>query len=354
MRILFRIFTGFLSSFVFILAIVLAIPMTRNIIFDEIAKHSNYNESQVEYYENLEKEYEENLNSLSEIQKKYEDAENKITQYQEQLNDKTTDIESLQSQIEDTNFKYDQANLEISNLNEELSILKQQHTDLKNQLANEIENNSENQELINSLNTHIAVLESNIANNENTISQLKLDMENYVQEIRDYSNTIAEYEQQIEELQFQIEEQRRIIENLQHDMGIDLSFYVSFDDFDVSIVNSLGKEKIFYDNDGENVVTLESLKGLDVYSLTVGYLVGSCSISNTLNSINLGEVTINPENTDISWYLWDPINQQYISFTDDNIDYLISLGYTNVGYSLYAVDYIDGILSFHINFGDFS
>ena len=354
MRILFRIFTGFLSSFVFILAIVLAIPMTRNIIFDEIANHSNYNESQVEYYENLEKEYEENLNSLSEIQKKYEDAENKITQYQEQLNDKTTDIESLQSQIDDTNLKYDQANLEISNLNEELSILKQQHTDLKNQLANEIENNSENQELINSLNTHIAVLESDIANNENTISQLELDIKNYVQEISGYSNTIAEYEQQIEELQFQIEEQRRIIENLQHDMGIDLSFYVSFDDYDVSIVNSLGEEKIFYDNDGENVVTLESLKGIDVYSLTVDYLVGSSSVSNTLYSVNLGEVTINPENTDISWFLWDPINQQYISFTDDNIDYLISLGYTNVGYNLYAVDYIDGILSFHINFSHFS
>ena len=84
MRILFRIFTGFLSSFVFILAIVLAIPMTRNIIFDEIAKHSNYNESQVEYYENLEKEYEENLNSLSEIQKKYESLQ-KVIEEKEQL-----------------------------------------------------------------------------------------------------------------------------------------------------------------------------------------------------------------------------------------------------------------------------
>ena len=354
MRILFRIITGFFSSLMIILIILLAIPVTRNLIFDEIAKNSYYYKSQIEYYETLEDEYNDNLNSLAEIQQKYTEAESKIDLYQTQLNEKTTDIELLQKQITDTNLKYDEANVTISDLNEELARLNQQYADLNEQLDNELANNSQNQELINSLNTHISILESDIENYQNIISKLDLDIENYIQEIENYNQIIADYEQQIEALRLQIDEQEQIIYELQHDLGIDLGFSVNFDNYDVSIVNSFGEEIIFYEHNGENTITLESLKGVDVYSLTVDYLIGNCSVGNSVNQIYLGEVTINPEACNINWYLWDPVNQIYIGFTDDNIKYLISLGYTNVGYDLYTVDYTDGVLSFHINFSDFS
>lgn len=354
MRIIFRIITGFLSSFVIIFVILLAIPITRNLIFDEIAKNSNYYKTQIEHYQTLEDEYNENLNSLAEIQQKYDEAESKIELYQTQLNEKSTDIELLKQQIDATNLKCDEANLTIIDLNAELETLNQQYTDLNAQLDNEIANNSQNQELIDALNSHISILESDIESNQNLIQQLNSDIDTYIQEIENYNQIIVDYEQQIESLMRQIEEQERIIYDLQHNLGIDLGFTVSFDDYNVSIVNSLGEEKIYFELNGENIVSLDSLKGVDVYSLTVDYLIGNCSVDNSINSTSLGEVTINPEACDISWYLWDPVNQIYIGFTDDNIKYLISLGYTNVGYDLYTVDYTDGVLSFHINFNNFS
>ena len=354
MRIIFRIITGFLSSFVIIFVILLAIPITRNLIFDEIAKNSNYYKTQIEHYQTLEDEYNENLNSLAEIQQKYDEAESKIELYQTQLNEKSTDIELLKQQIDATNLKCDEANLTIIDLNAELETLNQQYTDLNAQLDNEIANNSQNQELIDALNSHISILESDIESNQNLIQQLNSDIDTYIQEIENYNQIIVDYEQQIEALRLQIDEQEQIIYELQHDLGIDLGFSVNFDNYDVSIVNSFGEEIIFYEHNGENTITLESLKGVDVYSLTVDYLIGNCSVGNSVNQIYLGEVTINPEACNINWYLWDPVNQIYIGFTDDNIKYLISLGYTNVGYDLYTVDYTDGVLSFHINFNNFS
>ena len=85
--------------------------------------------------------------------------------------------------------------------------------------------------------------------NKDIYEEYEQDIENYINQyaVENYNQIIVDYEQQIESLMLQIEEQERIIYDLQHNLGIDLGFTVSFDDYNVSIVNSLGEEKIYFE-----------------------------------------------------------------------------------------------------------
>ena len=105
-----------------------------------------------------------------------------------------------------------------------------------------------------------------------------------------------------------------------------------------------------------NRIPLSSLIGVDVYNLKVREFFGHCSSTNYEDgTIRVdGNLNVRPENTALSVYMWDPHNNTYIDVNDSNIEYLIGLGYNEVCYDIYAVEYSNGVVSLHLNLNNYS
>ena len=183
---------------------------------------------------------------------------------------------------------------------------------------------------------------------------------NYEINITNLNFTINDLQSQCEALKRQIHDQEQIIFQLNEEIYFlaNRSLNLSFGMLDsIFLVDNDGNIHFTYSsNTIDNRVPLSSLLGVDIYNLKVQEFHGHCSSTNYEDgSIRVdGNLTVRPENTALSVYLWDPQNNTYIDANDANIEYLIGLGYTEVCYDIYAVEYSNGVVSLHLNLNNYS
>lgn len=357
-KIVIRTFAGIIVAFALIVAILFCIPSTRNNILDRFASESNLYKTAISEKEDIKDTYVKNLTLLTDMRLKLKDEELKIISYQTQLSQKQDTINNLQGKLANVSTELVSANDTIKDLNGKNTSLNNQISDLTTQLNEEKAKTEQNEMLINSLNTQISILSSDIDANQSTIQELNDLKTNYETEIASLNSKVVEYQNECQALRKRIEEQETVINNLNEEIYYlsNKSLNLSFSSLNtIKLVDNEGNVKFTYGDSTTNKVDLSYLIDLDVYNLKVSYFNGSChSIDYSDGSTRVeGSLKVKPEETAMSVFLWDPLNKKYIDFNNDNINYLIGLGYTKACYSIYAVEYSNGVVSFHFNFNSF-
>ena len=358
-RIVFKTIISIIALFAIAFGILLCIPSTRNFFLDAFARHSQLYQDAISENEDITDTYVQNLTLLTDMRLKLKDEEMKIVSYQTQLTQKQETLTETQNELATISNNLDEANTTIRNLNNEIALKNSQIDDLTRQLNEERAKSEQDIVLINALNTQIDILSGDVDENQSTIEELNSLKLSYETEIASLNDAVLYYQQECEALREQIAEQQEIINNLNEEIYYlaNRSLNLSFETLNsICLVDDNNNIVFTYSNNGVNKVALANLIDLDIYNLHVSNFDGRCYSYNYQDGTHRveGQLTVRPEETAMSVFLWDPVNQRYIDFNNTNINYLMSLGYTHVSYSIYAVEYSNGVVSFHFNFNRFS
>ena len=358
-KIVFKTIVGIIALLAIAFGVMLCIPSTRNFFLDSFARHSQVYKDAISQNENITDTYVQNLTLLTDMRLKLKDEEMKIVSYQTQLTQKQETLTETQNELATISNNLDEANTTIRSLNNEIALKNNQIDDLTRQLNEERAKTEQDETLIEALNIQLDILSGDIDEDQSTIEELNSLKANYETEIASLNNAILDYQEECEALRERIAEQEEIINNLNEEIYYlaNRSLNLSFETLNsICLVDDNNNIIFTYSNSGVNKVSLASLIDLDIYNLHVSNFDGRCYSYNYQDGSHRveGQLTVRPEETAMSVFLWDPVNQKYIDFNNTNINYLMSLGYTQVSYSIYAVEYSNGVVSFHFNFNRFS
>ena len=229
MKIFFNIVASILSLLVVVAGILLAIPSTRNQIFDKIAPLSPVYQEKLEENGELNNAYLSNMELLSETRTSLINAEFKAISYQNELGVLQASLAaSLNNLAVALNQKtqlersLELTNQNLINMNSELSNMREEFRQLNIDLDVLLDNSIGNEVRITELQNEIYYLSNEIANLEAVVTSLEMAIETFGQQIYKYEGQIssqniliAEYETQIVSLTSQINELQEIIRQLE-------------------------------------------------------------------------------------------------------------------------------------------
>lgn len=371
MNLILKLFAGFLSSLAIIGGTALAIPQSREFIFNTVAPYSQVYEEQVNKNTELQDAYIESLSALNTTRASLIKAEQKTVIYQSELNSTKdilartkTNLETTTTQLNLAETNLQNANSNIAILQADLSTLQESHARISAELDEAIENNSENQVLIQELNSQLSILSTQMNELESTIARLNADITEYQNQIAYYeaeittlNGTISDYETECSDLRNQLVEQQIVIDNLNAEIDEILyeNMILSFDSIsEFNVYDANDNLLLPFTSTGTYKIALTELLGLDITQLYAKCFSGHChgGLSNYEDyTFELeGELQIRPRSSDLTVFLWDANARTYVDFNDDNIQRFIDSGYTQVRYTIYAVQYSKGVVTCHLNF----
>lgn len=371
MNLILKLFAGFLSSLAIIGGTALAIPQSREFIFNTVAPYSQVYEEQVNKNTELQDAYIESLSALNTTRASLIKAEQKAVIYQSELNSTKdilartkTNLETTTTQLNLAETNLQNANSNIAILQADLSTLQESHARISAELDEAIENNSENQVLIQELNSQLSILSTQMNELESTIARLNADITEYQNQIAYYeaeittlNGTISDYETECSDLRNQLVEQQIVIDNLNAEIDEILyeNMILSFDSIsEFNVYDANDNLLLPFTSTGTYKIALTELLGLDITQLYAKCFSGHChgGLSNYEDyTFELeGELQIRPRSSDLTVFLWDANARTYVEFNDDNIQRFIDSGYTQVRYTIYAVQYSKGVVTCHLNF----
>ena len=229
MNLFFKVCAGALSTLALSAGIVLAIPPTRNFIFDAVAPHSQVYQEKEKENEELNQAYLNNLVLLTETRTSLINAEFKAISYQNEVGVLQSNLITSQnnlalalSQKSQIQTSLDMANQNLSTMTYELAEMREQFRQLNIELDIMLDTQSDNTARIEELNNEISTLSAEITNLDSIVSGLQIATETYESQIAEYeaqiatdSETIQNYENEIIALRSQIAELQETIKSLE-------------------------------------------------------------------------------------------------------------------------------------------
>ena len=229
MNIFFKVCAGALSTLALTAGVVLAIPPTRNFIFDAVAPHSQVYQEKEKENEELNQAYLNNLVLLTETRTSLINAEFKAISYQNEVGVLQSNLITSQnnlalalSQKSQIQTSLDMANQNLSTMTYELAEMREQFRQLNIELDIMLDTQSDNTARIEELNNEISTLSAEITNLDSIVSGLQIATETYEAQIAEYeaqiatdSETIQNYENEIIALRSQIAELQETIKSLE-------------------------------------------------------------------------------------------------------------------------------------------
>lgn len=229
MNIFFKVCAGALSTLALTAGVVLAIPPTRNFIFDAVAPHSQVYQDKEKENEELNQAYMNNLVLLTETRTSLINAEFKAISYQNEVGVLQSNLITSQnnlalalSQKAQIQASLDMANQNLSNMAYELSEMREQFRQLNIELDILLDTQSDNTTRIDELNNEINTLSAEITNLDSIVSGLQIATETYEAQIAEYeaqitagNQQIQDYENEIIALRSQIVELQETIKSLE-------------------------------------------------------------------------------------------------------------------------------------------
>lgn len=229
MNIFFKICAGALSTLALTAGVVLAIPPTRNFIFDAVAPYSQVYQEKEKENDELNQAYLNNLVLLTETRTSLINAEFKAISYQNEVGVLQSNLITSQnnlalalSQKSQIQTSLDVANQNLSNMSVELSNMREQFRQLNIELDILLDTQADNTTRIDELNAEISTLSAEITNLDSIVSGLQIATDSYEAQIAEYetqiatdSQTIQNYENEIIALKSQIVELQETIKSLE-------------------------------------------------------------------------------------------------------------------------------------------
>ncbi|MBQ8749069.1 MAG: leucine-rich repeat protein [Clostridia bacterium] len=222
MNMFFKICAGALSTLALTAGVVLAIPPTRNFIFDAVAPHSQVYQEKEKENDELNQAYLNNLVLLTETRTSLINAEFKAISYQNEVGVLQSNLITSQnnlalalSQKSQIQASLDMANQNLSNMSVELSNMREQFRQLNIELDIMLDTQSDNTARIEELNNEISTLSTEIANLDSIVSGLQIATDSYEAQIAEYEAQIATGNQQIQDYETEIISLRSQIVELQ-------------------------------------------------------------------------------------------------------------------------------------------
>lgn len=229
MNIFFKICAGALSTLALTAGVVLAIPPTRNFIFDAVAPYSQVYQEKEKENDELNQAYLNNLVLLTETRTSLINAEFKAISYQNEVGVLQSNLITSQnnlalalSQKSQIQTSLDIANQNLSNMSVELSNMREQFRQLNIELDILLDTQADNTTRIDELNAEISTLSAEITNLDSIVSGLQIATDSYEAQIAEYetqiatdSQTIQNYENEIIALKSQIVELQETIKSLE-------------------------------------------------------------------------------------------------------------------------------------------
>lgn len=229
MNIFFKICAGALSTLALTAGVVLAIPPTRNFIFDAVAPYSQVYQEKEKENDELNQAYLNNLVLLTETRTSLINAEFKAISYQNEVGVLQSNLITSQnnlalalSQKSQIQTSLDMANQNLSSMSTELSNMREQFRQLNIELDIMLDTQADNTTRIDELNSEISTLSAEIANLDSIVSGLQIATDTYEAQIAEYESqiatdgqTIQNYENEIIALKSQIVELQETIKSLE-------------------------------------------------------------------------------------------------------------------------------------------
>ena len=222
MNLFFKVCAGALSTLALSAGIVLAIPPTRNFIFDAVAPHSQVYQEKEKENEELNQAYLNNLVLLTETRTSLINAEFKAISYQNEVGVLQSNLITSQnnlalalSQKSQIQASLDMANQNLSNMSAELTNMREQFRQLNIELDILLDTQADNTTRIDELNAEISTLSAEITNLDSIVSGLQIATETYEAQIAEYEAQIATGNQQIQDYETEIVALRSQIVELQ-------------------------------------------------------------------------------------------------------------------------------------------
>jgi len=222
MNTFFKVCAGALSTLALTAGVALAIPPTRNFIFDAVAPHSQVYQEKEKENEELNEAYLNNLVLLTETRTSLINAEFKAISYQNEVGVLQSSLITSQnnlalalSQKSQIQASLDMANQNLSNMSVELANMREQFRQLNIELDIMLDTQSDNTARIDELNNEINTLSAEIANLDSIVSGLQIATETYEAQIAEYEAQIATGNQQIQDYENEIIALRSQIVELQ-------------------------------------------------------------------------------------------------------------------------------------------
>lgn len=222
MNTFFKVCAGALSTLALTAGVVLAIPPTRNFIFDAVAPHSQVYQEKEKENEELNQAYLNNLVLLTETRTSLINAEFKAISYQNEVGVLQSNLITSQnnlalalSQKSQIQASLDMANQNLSNMSVELANMREQFRQLNIELDIMLDTQSDNTARIDELNNEINTLSAEITNLDSIVSGLQIATETYEAQIAEYEAQIATGNQQIQDYENEIIALRSQIVELQ-------------------------------------------------------------------------------------------------------------------------------------------
>ena len=222
MNIFFKVCAGALSTLALTAGVVLAIPPTRNFIFDAVAPHSQVYQEKEKENDELNQAYLNNLVLLTETRTSLINAEFKAISYQNEVGVLQSNLITSQnnlalalSQKSQIQTSLDMANQNLSNMTVELANMREQFRQLNIELDIMLDTQSDNTARIEELNNEINTLSAEINNLDSIVSGLQIATDTYEAQIAEYEAQIATGNQQIQDYENEIIALRSQIVELQ-------------------------------------------------------------------------------------------------------------------------------------------
>ena len=222
MNIFFKVCAGALSTLALTAGVVLAIPPTRNFIFDAVAPHSQVYQEKEKENDELNQAYMNNLVLLTETRTSLLNAELKAISYQNEVGVLQSNLITSQNNLalalnqkSQIQASLDMANANLSNMNYELSNMREQFRQLNIELDIMLDTQADNTTRIEELNNEISTLSAEIANLDSIVSGLQIATDTYEAQIAEYEAQIATGNQQIQDYETEIISLRSQIVELQ-------------------------------------------------------------------------------------------------------------------------------------------
>jgi len=369
---IFKICASILSIICTLFGIAFAIPESRNYILNIVAPYSQFYEQQRNQAEQLLSINELNLDELNRVREALLNAEALSTSYQTELNSVRADLERSNANLEAANNQLAllQADLDVANdliagLNTEISNLNAQYTTLMDEFYLLL--NNDNTQLIEDLNIQIQDLQADISDMHTQLDDamtqrdsLQGEIAGYLLEIDNLNQIIYSRDDEFAMLQEQINNQQLEIEQLYEEIsylsGNNTSFsFTSVNNF--SLIDELGNTVLSIQNGVNSTISISELMNIDISTLRANSFEGTINHNPIMDDEYgiigyelSGSLLVQPIGISPYIFLRDPNSSGYMPFNNDNLNSLLSLGYTSLRYTIYAFQLTNGVLTFHLNF----
>lgn len=222
MNLFFKICASALSTLALTAGVVLAIPPTRNFIFDAIAPHSQVYQEKEKENDELNEAYLNNLVLLTETRTSLINAEFKAISYQNEVGVLQSNLITSQNNLAlvlnqkaQLQTSLDMANQNLSTMTSELTNMREEFRQLNIELDILLDTQADNTTRIEELNNEINTLSAEITNLDSIVSGLQIATGTYEAQIAEYEQQIERDNQQIKDYETEIISLRSQIVELQ-------------------------------------------------------------------------------------------------------------------------------------------